>query len=126
MTDETRKTLIIYIGEKFHKVIQKGTCSRCSCGERFGAYSMENLKHISRTFTTPDDMAAVRKAIIDKGEWSKFRSYVYNRWLHDVHDETSYALEGESFTTAFERWLTNAETFNRVAGQAVEAGVIGK
>lgn len=126
MTDETRKALTIYIGECWHEpkfasqpqmwVGGRGThCLPCKhCGQNYG------FNFTPRTFTAPDDMAAVRKAIIERGEWEAFEHYAGR-----IHNKL-YRGELMGALAAYTQWLTDAETFLKVAGEAIEERVIGR
>jgi len=98
MTDETRKALESYCPEV--KEIEY-------------SFRFSNLREDWRGYLIA---AAIRKAIIEGDEWNAFRTFFENLW-----DTERMTYQGEDIY----EWLTNPETFNRMAAQAIEAGVIG-
>ncbi len=68
MTDDQRRMLTGYIGEKW--------------GEEY--YDPENRIYRSdynRTFATWSDLGAVKEAIVKKGEWIAFHCFCRQMWL---------------------------------------------
>jgi hypothetical protein len=62
---------------KIKKHSEKRVCKNCSGQLRNICIS---AKIDRRTFLTPDDMYAVRKALRDKGLWDDFYFYVIKNW----------------------------------------------
>ena len=69
LTDEKRKELTLFLGECWHEVDYEGDSFCCHCGEHY--HHVQN-----RTFTTPDDMVALAKRMVEKGVWRKFFLFV--------------------------------------------------
>ena len=75
LTDEKRKELTLFLGGKcWHEVDYEGDSFCCHCGEHY--HHVQN-----RTFTTPDDMVALAKRMVEKGVWDEFWKYTYTLWL---------------------------------------------
>lgn len=87
MTDEDRKLLTEFLGECWHMqkpvIFSDGSfkfspyCSKC--GDSIYTTSGEPLYLIYRTFTTPDDMMAVKRKLVEKGEWEGFFAYTVDK-----------------------------------------------
>jgi hypothetical protein len=61
LTEADRKRLTEFLGEKwFDSELKVVHCNTCNCGQ------------FNRTFTTPDDMIALAKALQEKGKWGVF------------------------------------------------------
>ena len=114
LTDDDRKVLTVYIGERWHEIVAEqpyeidgvgvGSLFRCSCGQSFHApinlHTMINL-----TFTTPADLHAVYSKMVEKGEWSKFRRYAEYQYGLIPFLEPITEDEEANFDIDLEAWL---------------------
>jgi len=122
MNDATRRRLTEYMNECWHTLdffFDDGKV-KCSCGELFrcpdeGTFHVEQAN--DRTFTTPDDMAALMAKIIEKGEWLKFTNFSHDKWYHD---DTLECPDNASAESWYMQWLMNPPSFCEVAGEWVE------
>jgi hypothetical protein len=64
-----------------------------------------------RTFTTPDDMMAVKDKLVEKGLWKKFYWWVVRRYEIESVDDP---WKDEDFP-AITDWLINPERFYELA-----------
>jgi hypothetical protein len=69
------------------------------------------LKADNRTFTTPDDMMAVKDKLVEKGLWKKFYWWVVRRYEIESVDDP---WKDEDFP-AITDWLINPERFYELA-----------
>jgi hypothetical protein len=68
MTDEMRKKLTEFLGERWHVPY------------RFWDYGCGMMREVTnRTFTTDTDMLAVFRKIRDKGIWNQFEPYCWKK-----------------------------------------------
>jgi hypothetical protein len=97
MKDEARKLLTEFLGGCWHETVYQETiCFNkkqrtyfdCSCGLKGRYDPCEN-----RTFTTPDDMMAVKEKLVEKGLFDKFDDYAFQSWRVNgsVYGVKSYA-----------------------------------
>lgn len=83
MDNGTKKRLTQYLGE-WHEVriIRDSGYGRstCSCGN--SGYSVRTTCATveDRTFTTPDDMDALRRKLVEKGDWIDFHKFSQKAW----------------------------------------------
>lgn len=63
MTDESRKRLALYMGEKWHKL---------------------SVIHTVRSFTTFRDAGELAQKMVEKGDWTSFLSYAASRFNPDT------------------------------------------
>lgn len=108
MIDETRKALEAYCPEVGLPL------------KRYGIYDRFSVQEINAVIA-----AAIREAIIGKGEWKRFLSFAFylgscetDQPMGTIKDE-ELAGENQYYDEDFTQWLTDPETFCRVAGEWV-------
>jgi hypothetical protein len=90
MTDEQRKRLTKYLGEKWYE------CNIPPC-------THEKNCCYNRTFDTWQDLGAVKEKLVEKGDWfRRFKSYAASKWLDDEDEMERYEI---SDVAAFMVWL---------------------
>lgn len=101
MTDEMRKILTEFLGERWHVPY------------RFWDYGCGMMREAkNRTFTNDADMLAVFRAIRDKGKWSEFYRFTGKHWLKDDDAwEREEPLEVWLFMGSYERACCLAADF---------------
>ena len=102
MNDETRKLLTEYLGECVGANNLSLWMCRCS------------KKHTYRTFTTPDDMMALKDKLVEKREWIAFKTFTYQRWSSQKQGTMDAKIQG------WEDWLINAPRFCELVGEWLE------
>lgn len=101
MKDQTRKLLTEYLGECWHNTRLIVThCDTCKCAA------------VNRTFTTPDDMDALRRKMVEKGKIGSF----INWGLHDYPCEPGNNIDLFDYFS----WLMEPERFCELAGKWIE------
>jgi hypothetical protein len=70
MTDEQRKRLTKYLGEKWYE------CNIPPC-------THEKNCCYNRTFDTWQDLGAVKEKLVEKGGWRDFINYAYGEFIRD-------------------------------------------
>lgn len=93
MIDEDRKILTEFLGLCWHEwqggISPDGcgmttvTCKKCKV--------MQGL-HFYHTFTTPDDMMAVKRQLVEKGEFDDFYEFAYCRWRDDPTQDGKFVM----------------------------------
>ena len=119
MDDEMRKLLMEYLGEEWGPYEVKEWQYITPDGAReFSAFPVEGGKltyrqvHVKRrTFTTPDDMVALKDKIDEKGAWEEFIIYCL-----EVSPET-YSLGFTEHIVTFTDWLMNPTRFCALVGE---------
>lgn len=122
MDDNRRKLLTEMLGEEWYEIdpATYGLCPYCKSEDigpqvYRGAYDMyyicisckmefnEPMKDNYRTFTSPDDMMALKDRIVEMGEWDSFVEY--QDWHFD-HSKTEWWNAGK-----FAFWLLDPTRF---------------
>jgi hypothetical protein len=116
MKDESRKLLTEkLLGECWHELIENAAfmwnkdapMAICSCGKT--TYCTEE----NRTFTTPDDMMAVKDKLVEKGEWESFDRFAYGEFCRRA-DKFQIEITGY-VSAAYSNWLINPTRFCELA-----------
>jgi hypothetical protein len=116
LTDADRKVLMEFLGECDHKwkftrlssIDGKSTCQIC------GKEVWDGEKIVNRrTFTTPDDMMALKDKLVQKGMWCEFYFFCNERWESpmDVDDDTRWG------DPSFTNWLFAPPRFCWLVGE---------
>jgi hypothetical protein len=117
MTDEMRELLTNYLEECWHipKISSRAYVTRCErCGT---AYYPVTEMH--RTFTTPDDMDALRRKLVEKGDFRKFLEE--GAWVHYETDvDTARIRKIKLKETCYIEWLMEPERFCSLVGEWLE------
>jgi hypothetical protein len=107
LTDDARKMLTEYIGEKIcnddsrYIVPCIDTSENCLHIARGGTY--ENCPNKSiRTFATGNDLLDLKDAIVRKGEWGDFEVYAFDKYQHTISE----------IPTSFTCWLLHPTRFS--------------
>ena len=112
MKESTRKALTLYLGECWHEkrcptgnIAEMHTCKKCGC-----AY---HPLYGSRTFTTPDDADALRRKMVEKGDWREFIIFSYDKYplaksfdstiRETIYGFTNYLMD--NFNELCSKWL---------------------
>lgn len=109
MIDETRKALEAYCPEVGLPL------------KRYGIYDRFSAQEINAVIA-----AAIREAIIERGDWKQFLNFAFNSQegcgtdIAATYD--SDMPEDKFYNEDFIEWLTDAETFCQVAAQNIDAG----
>ena len=103
MTDEQRKALTEYLGERWHEWIkcpEVGLQAKCSCGMLYDVTSYNRADilyiHRNRTFDNRNDLMDLYVKIYEDGKWDEFF------WFSASHCKPKREGLGCSETTA---WL---------------------
>jgi hypothetical protein len=86
----------------------------CYCGKA----DVTESHFVSRTFTTPDDMMAVKEKLVEKGEWEGFDRYAYGEFCRRA-DKFQIEITGY-VSAAYSNWLINPERFCKLAVQFIK------
>ena len=115
MTDDDRKRLTEFFGEPWHALTAYGVyCATC-------AVTISDIHlHINRTFTTPDDMMALKERLVELGEeewWDDFLDYAWKRWVRekDVRNEVK----------SWELWLLDPPRFCQLVADFLRERMVG-
>ena len=119
MDESDCKLLTTFLGEcwhekpeeSYHRQARKRFFLGHICGKCGKAY-------LNRTFTTPDDMMAVKDKLEEKGEWCGFTSYSYSKWRDYVlglpPDKYKHEMSDDRCSYMFV-WLLNPTRFCQLA-----------
>ena len=112
LTEEQKKGLTEWLGEKWHETIESkwtelyGTLDKCNCG-------MVECQEINRTFTTWQDLGDLFTKLNERGEWLDFCNFA---WLIFVKDTT---IDPERPHGTWERWLLHPQRFGWLVSQFI-------
>ena len=108
MEEKSRKLLTEYLGLCWHEKGNKAWI------DMFGGPLKEECKHCAnkgidnRTFTTPDDMMAVKDKLVEKGDVHRFLYFAKGEWEKTVKE------------MPFAFWLINPTRFCELVGEWLE------
>jgi hypothetical protein len=98
LTDEQRKRLALYLGEK--------------CGhEERSWYSFPCPKCDTRSFTTYEDLGKLKDKLVENGEWVPFEEWAENIYFCNRYDSEEFCMMYKSFV----EWLFRHESCGLVA-----------
>lgn len=97
MNQDDRKFLTEWMGERYSE------------GLVGLPYTFEGKVTSNRTFTTPDDMMAVKRKLVEKGEWCGFLDYAAS--AHDHHRDMEHKKDGYYYLD----WLLDETRFCQLA-----------
>lgn len=107
MNDQTRKLLTEYLGECWDE------------NEKTFPYKRETNSHgesitvnRNRSFTTPDDADALRRKMVEKGDWADFIDYAY------INNFKTIRIMSEAVYD-FINWLIEPTHFCELAGEFI-------
>ena len=111
MDDKTIERLMRYLGLAYHRatddITPNGEWRMCACGFAY----IRPERHVNRTFTTWDDLGALKDKLVEKGEWAAFDSWacIYQRnelghWPYD-HELTDWLINPSRFCNLVGEWL---------------------
>ena len=114
MTDEMRKLLTEYLGECFHEwgsftkhptknIESIPKCQKCGDIRKYNG----DTEH--RTFLDPRDMDALRRKLVEKGDWDDF--------IESVYDGPWDKICGRDTKSEFIGWLMDPERFCSLVGE---------
>jgi hypothetical protein len=105
MNDDMRKRLTEYLEECWHELSGPQPIDRCVHCDKL-KYTIHN-----RTFTTPDDMDALRRKLVEKGDWIKFQIVAHEAWKKERSDEyyVAWLMEPERFCSLVAEWFEEKE-----------------
>ena len=120
MINETKKLLTSYLGECWHAdtPTEGGRCPICDKGLTIPMGAGRILMPWNRrTFTVPDDMHALGRRLVEKGDDFAFESYLYLKFHQDltfkkVDRGTSfiaYFIDPARFCSLVGKWLEHKE-----------------
>ena len=81
LTNKKRKELTIFLGECWHEQYSDGDLWRCRCGFDYCPRGLQD----NGLFTTPDDMAALAKRMVEKGVWEEFIDKAIGKFYHSPY-----------------------------------------
>ena len=119
LSEESRKRLTEYIGECFHEKlpwqeVRPGQPSIvCSCGERFALNTRfdRHVFELNRTFTTGNDMLALKEKLVEKGDWKEFEAFAFTK-TPDGFCIIVSTFEGDwCYPSKFSSWLFTIPRF---------------
>jgi hypothetical protein len=119
LTEQDCKALTGFLGECWHEIIDikihevYGKLHKCSCG----AIDCEKSA-LQRTFTTPNDMVALKEKLVEKGLWSEFLIFaakIYNDENKD--EERELDLTGGYVVIDFIHWLISPPWFTKLVAK---------
>jgi hypothetical protein len=126
MNDERRKLLTKYLGECWHEwemyYSEEDKCAGYRCKNPqcplhnilLTTPGIKDVKHL-RTFTTWNDLGALKERMDELGEWEDFYEYTWDVWHSvkyspaDWHDYFDWLLNPVRFCEAVAEWLESKE-----------------
>ena len=86
LTEDDKKRLTEFLGEKWHLISTDfdnasdgWLWSECVCGDRWCDNSISK-RHRTRTFTTWEDLGALKEKLVGEEKWGDFMELAYDRW----------------------------------------------
>lgn len=107
--DEAKRKLLTeeVLGECWHyyRIVDSGTeKSSCSCG--MTGYSVREIcTKATRTFTTGNDMIALKDRIVEMGEWAAFVDYAFDK------SRFGSIVDYDSSLASFTNWFLDPTRF---------------
>jgi len=118
LTEEKRKALTEFLGECWHDPIRRTffedgcyneyyECTKCGVGAEGFSYTITTT--LNRTFTTGNDMVALKEKLLETGKWHSFLISCINEWEEknkyidlEILEFTEWLLTPQRFA-----WLTS-------------------
>ena len=105
MNDEMRKALTEYLGECWHqmeRIHPGGIFKRC-----YKCLKPESEGITNRTFTTWEDLGALKNKLVEKGDWRDFFGFARNSW--DEANVNNWLMVPARFCELVGEWLGKQE-----------------
>jgi len=121
MEEVMRKRLTIYLGEPWHEILVCPKCGFTSSRRMNFCFCKPPVRVTenggkNRTFTTPNDMDALRRKLVEKEDWADFHKYARHVFCKDYVT----VCGREDMEADFNAWLFDATNGCPLVGEWLE------
>jgi len=110
LTENDRRRLTDYLRECWHESCSSGS-PLCLCGMSVQKHRTHKVKN--RSFTTPDDMVALKDKMVEKGKWDEFYWWAANignkEGAYGSAERADWLIDAPRFCRLVNEWLKGKE-----------------